>query len=146
MSFGFGKNFFSSDTDTEIIGPWFWFPIPKPGFSRTLDVVAQESPGTPPWPCKVGFQSYISSVQGWKYYQFGLFFRKLPGWVSGGTPAVQSLADCGLAEVAILVYLYQIFQIQFQNEFGPSRSSPDLMASRPCNTSKLLMKKLTDDS
>ena len=25
-----------SDTDTEI-GPWFWFPIPKPGFGRTLN-------------------------------------------------------------------------------------------------------------
>ena len=27
--------FLGSDTDTEI-GPWFWFPIPKPGFGRTL--------------------------------------------------------------------------------------------------------------
>ena len=33
-SFEFGTK--SSDTDT-IIGPWFWFPIPKPGFGRTLD-------------------------------------------------------------------------------------------------------------
>ena len=24
-----------SNTDTKI-GPWFWFPIPKPGFGRTL--------------------------------------------------------------------------------------------------------------
>ena len=32
-SFGFKKN--GSDNDTEI-GPWFRFPIPKPGFSRTL--------------------------------------------------------------------------------------------------------------
>ena len=30
--FGFGKKSFGS---TEI-GPWFRFPIPKPGFSRTL--------------------------------------------------------------------------------------------------------------
>jgi hypothetical protein len=34
-SFGFKKNFFGSDTDTEI-GPWFRFPIPKPGFGCTL--------------------------------------------------------------------------------------------------------------
>ena len=34
-SFGFGKKEFGSDTDTEI-GPWFRFPIRKPGFGRTL--------------------------------------------------------------------------------------------------------------
>ena len=34
-SFGFGKKSFCSDTDSEI-GPWFWFPIPKPGFGSTL--------------------------------------------------------------------------------------------------------------
>ena len=34
-SFGFGKKNFGSDTDTET-GPWFRFPIPKPGFGRTL--------------------------------------------------------------------------------------------------------------
>ena len=31
----FRKEKISSDTDTEI-GPWFQFPIPKPGFGRTL--------------------------------------------------------------------------------------------------------------
>ena len=31
---GFGKTI-GSDTDTEI-GPWFPFPIPKPGFGHTL--------------------------------------------------------------------------------------------------------------
>ena len=31
----FGKKSFRSDTDTEI-GPWFPFPIRKPGFGRTL--------------------------------------------------------------------------------------------------------------
>ena len=31
--FGFGKKNFGSDTE---IGPWFWFPIPKPGFGLTL--------------------------------------------------------------------------------------------------------------
>ena len=34
-SLSFGKKFFDSDTDTEI-GPWFQFPIPKPGFGCTL--------------------------------------------------------------------------------------------------------------
>ena len=34
--FGFGKKSIGSDTKT---GPWFRFPIPKPGFSRTLDQV-----------------------------------------------------------------------------------------------------------
>ena len=34
-SFGFGKKKFSPDNDTEI-EPWFPFPIPKPGFGRTL--------------------------------------------------------------------------------------------------------------
>ena len=34
-SFGFGKKKFGYGTDTEI-GPWFPFPIPKPGFGRTL--------------------------------------------------------------------------------------------------------------
>ena len=34
-SFGFGKKDLGSDTNTEI-GPWFRFPIPKPGFGRTL--------------------------------------------------------------------------------------------------------------
>ena len=33
--FGFGKKKIGSNTDTEI-GPWFRFPIPKPGFGRTL--------------------------------------------------------------------------------------------------------------
>jgi hypothetical protein len=33
--FGFGKKNFGSDTNTEI-GPWFRFPIPKPGFGLTL--------------------------------------------------------------------------------------------------------------
>ena len=33
MSFGFGKKKLGSDTE---IGPWFWFPIPKHGFGRTL--------------------------------------------------------------------------------------------------------------
>ena len=33
--FQFRKKSFGSDTDTQI-GPWFWFPIPKPGFGRTL--------------------------------------------------------------------------------------------------------------
>ena len=28
---------FGSNTDT-LIGPWFGFPIPKPGFGRTLIV------------------------------------------------------------------------------------------------------------
>ena len=32
----FRKKKIGSDTDTEI-GPWVWFPIPKPGFGRTLD-------------------------------------------------------------------------------------------------------------
>ena len=32
--FGFGKKKSGSDTDSEI-GPWFRFPIPKPGCSRT---------------------------------------------------------------------------------------------------------------
>ena len=36
-SFGFGKKDFGSNTYTEI-GPWFWFPIPKPGFGCTLVV------------------------------------------------------------------------------------------------------------
>ena len=35
-SLGFGKKSFGSDTKTK---PWFWFLIPKPGFSRTLDQV-----------------------------------------------------------------------------------------------------------
>ena len=35
IKFGFGKKSFGSDTDTEI-GPWFRFPISKPGFGRTL--------------------------------------------------------------------------------------------------------------
>ena len=34
-SFGFGKKNFGSETDTEI-GPWFWFPIPKPNFGLPL--------------------------------------------------------------------------------------------------------------
>ena len=34
-SFGFGNKKLGSDTDNEI-GPWFWFPISKPGFGRTL--------------------------------------------------------------------------------------------------------------
>ena len=34
-SFGFGTKNFGSDTDTKI-EPWFRFPIPKPGFGRTL--------------------------------------------------------------------------------------------------------------
>ena len=34
QSFDFGKKI-SSDTKTEI-GPWFRFPIPKPGFGFTL--------------------------------------------------------------------------------------------------------------
>ena len=36
MSFSFGKKI-RSNTDTEI-GPWFWFPIPKPNFGLTLGV------------------------------------------------------------------------------------------------------------
>ena len=36
-SFGFGIKSFSSDTNNQI-GPWFRFPIPKPGFGRTLIV------------------------------------------------------------------------------------------------------------
>ena len=32
--FSLGEKSFSSDTDTES-GPWFRFPIPKPGFGRT---------------------------------------------------------------------------------------------------------------
>ena len=39
-SFGFGKKI-GSDTDTES-GPSFWFPIPKPGFGRTLTDSTQE--------------------------------------------------------------------------------------------------------
>ena len=31
----FGRTSFSSNSDTKI-GPWFWFPIPKPGSGRTL--------------------------------------------------------------------------------------------------------------
>ena len=43
-SFGFGKKSFGSDTDTEI-GPWFWLPIPKLGFGRTLlDAAAADAP------------------------------------------------------------------------------------------------------
>ena len=34
-SFSFRKKNFGFDTDTKI-GPWFWFPIPKPGFGHTL--------------------------------------------------------------------------------------------------------------
>ena len=34
-SLGFGKKSLGSNADTEI-GPWFWFPIPKPGFGCTL--------------------------------------------------------------------------------------------------------------
>ena len=34
-SFGFRKKELSFDIDTEI-GPWFWFPIPKPGFGPTI--------------------------------------------------------------------------------------------------------------
>ena len=34
-SFSFRKKKFDSDTDTKI-GPWFRFPIPKPGFGRKL--------------------------------------------------------------------------------------------------------------
>jgi hypothetical protein len=30
------KKFFGSDTDTET-GHWFRFPIPKPGFGRTVE-------------------------------------------------------------------------------------------------------------
>ena len=37
---GFGKKSFGSDIDTRLIdtqiGPWFRFPIPKPGFGHTL--------------------------------------------------------------------------------------------------------------
>ena len=33
---GVWKIFFGSNTNTEI-GPWFRFPIPKPGFGRTLN-------------------------------------------------------------------------------------------------------------
>ena len=33
------KKIFDSDTNTEI-GPWFQFPIPKPGFGRTLLVTS----------------------------------------------------------------------------------------------------------
>ena len=34
------KNF-GSNTNTKI-GPWFWFPIPKPGFGRTLQTVGEK--------------------------------------------------------------------------------------------------------
>ena len=34
-NFGFRNEYFGSNTDTEF-GPWFWFPIPKPGYSLTL--------------------------------------------------------------------------------------------------------------
>ena len=34
-SFGFRKKEFGFDIDTKI-GPWFWFPIPKPGFGPTI--------------------------------------------------------------------------------------------------------------
>ena len=34
-SFGFRKKEFGFDIDTKI-GPWFWFPIPKPGFGHRL--------------------------------------------------------------------------------------------------------------
>ena len=33
-SFGFSKKKISSNTNTEI-KPWFWFPLPKPGFCHT---------------------------------------------------------------------------------------------------------------
>ena len=42
-SFGFGKQNFASDTDTEI-GPWFRFPIPKSTFGRTLDSMMETEP------------------------------------------------------------------------------------------------------
>ena len=38
-SFGVGKKNFGSDTE---IGPWFQFPIPKPGFGRTLQTVHEK--------------------------------------------------------------------------------------------------------
>ena len=47
-SFGFEIKIFGSNTDTEI-GPWFWFPIPKPSFGHTLTAA----------------RSYIASVS-WK--------------------------------------------------------------------------------
>ena len=34
-SFGYEKKSFGSHTDTKI-GPWLWFPTPKPDFGRTL--------------------------------------------------------------------------------------------------------------
>ena len=35
-SFGFRKKEFGFDIDTKI-GPWFWFPLSKPGLGRTLE-------------------------------------------------------------------------------------------------------------
>ena len=38
-SFDFGRKCFGSNINTEI-GPWFWFPMLKPGFSGTLHINA----------------------------------------------------------------------------------------------------------
>ena len=65
------------------------------------------------FPAKYQVSGIFSSIHKFSLGQeippiWSLFFRKLTGWISGGTPAAQSLADYGLAEVAILVYFYQI--------------------------------------
>ena len=43
--FGSSKKNFCPDSDTKI-EPWFWFPIPKPGFGRTLEISSSKFSST----------------------------------------------------------------------------------------------------